>query len=689
MSGGIVLSNRSLRSIFLLAVVSAVLLPNLASTPATARAYSQKQLIEIAQGLVAQNSQDWHIDPTELRVAKVVATNDGLTTVRFTQTVSNVPVLNSLVAVTLLNDGTYLSHVRKISSSHGAFAPETEPSEVSKVALGAFGRHFKLAENSNSIVSAIAQIADPVLVDFVKGNPQLVWQVKIQNFNHPELVSSVFVGDESAKALAIRRMSQAFDTFPLPYVCDLQKTKPTARFAADVSSKRIGNLVRKYIGKSPEYPLCENSDPARITKSSARSVKAITQTVNYFRNKIGVDIAAEQYLGNIAPYANFGKNLDAKVYCTKYPKSKYCVASISGYTNVCAYDPQDRSVECPLENAFWVPWTSTECHSGVCSGIFFGAGFDKANDVVAHELAHGVTGSDAFPTGLCDTCDAGAISEALSDFFGEAVDQLNAESNQAADPNWRMGEDINGGPFRNMAMVGSAKSCRTAFDWVPIKQIDDDWDSRCDSHTNLGPADRFAWLISNGGSQNGITVAPIGTAPWSANHTYQLCNTSGSNCTATVNMTRLAFQVLAKLDGNITYSDFGAAMNQACADLTNARKNPFPSSYCIQVRNALAATGITPLEFSNVTRVLTNTGMPTAISAQFGTSDSVVGSAVAMRIMFRPTGSQYWQTLDIENTNSSGIVNFSVTFPDTGTYRIATVPSESVGTYYSTSYTIN
>jgi hypothetical protein len=475
----------------------------------------------------------------------------------------------------------------------------------------------------------------------------------------------------------------------MPYVCDLQKTKPTARFAAYVSSKRIGKSVQKYIGRSSKYPLCENADPGRITKSSAVSVQAITETVNYFRNKIGVDIAGEQYLGNIAPYANFGKNLNAKTFCNKYPKSKYCVATISGYTNVCAYDSQSRDVECPLGNAFWVPWTTAECHSGVCSGIFFGAGYDKADDVVAHELAHGVTGSDAFPTGLCDTCDAGAISEALSDFFGEAVDQLNVRAKELPDVNWRVGEDIKGGPFRNMASVGTASPCRTTYAWVPIKQKDDTWDSKCDSHTNLGPANRFAWLVSNGGNQNGIDVTAIGTAPWSRNNVYQLCNSSGSNCTATVNMTRLAFQVMAKLNGNISYSDFGTALNQACIDLTNANKNPFPSSYCTSVRNALAATGITSLQISNVTRVFNYTGAPTSISAQFGTASSIVGTAVPMQLQFRATGSQDWRALATETTNSSGIVNFSATFPSSGAYRIATVPSESVGTFTSSSYTIN
>ena len=689
MSGGFVVLYRSRLIVCWLALVGVAILPNLATTSASATTYSTQQLVQLAKSYVKQNSAQWQIDIGQLQVAKVIATDDGLTTIRFKQTVSDVPVLNSLVAVTLLSDGSYLSHVSKLSSSQEVSPLHTTARSASELAVTAFVNQNRTSNDSSSVVSAHSVIADPALVDFVHGAAQRVWQVKIQNSDHPELASSVFIDDKTSRPLAIRKMSRPFGAFPMPYVCDLQRTKPSSHFAADVSTKRIGNLNRKYIGRTNSYPLCEKSDRARVTSSSAPAIKAITETVNYFRDKVGLDIAAEQYLGNIAPYANFGKNVDAKSYCNRYPKSKYCVATISGYTNVCAYDSQSHKVECPLENAFWVPWQTSECHSGVCSGIFFGKGFDQANDVVAHELAHGVTGSDAFPGGLCDSCDAGSVSEALSDYFGEAVDQLNPSSNEAVDADWKMGEDIKGGPFRNMAMVGNTESCMTAYDWVPIKQIDSTWNSRCDSHTNLGPADRFAWLISNGGAQNGIEVSSIGTAPWNSNHDYQLCNKSGSNCTATVNMTRLAFQVLAKLDGNISYTEFGNALNQACTDLTSAKKDPFPSSYCNEVRNALAATGIDALRITNLTRVFNYTGTPVTISAKFGTSDSIAGSAVPMRLQFQPTGTQSWQSLDTEDTDSSGTVNFSVTFPDSGSYRVSTVPSASVGTYQSSAYTIN
>ena len=85
-------------------------------------------------------------------------------------------------------------------------------------------------------------------------------------------------------------------------------------------------------------------------------------------------------------------------------------------------------------NAFW--------HSGV-KMMFFGTAIDFAGalDVVAHELSHGITNSESNLTGGYQT---GAINEALSDIFGEAVEHYSTGSND-----WLMGKDT-GYIIRNM-----------------------------------------------------------------------------------------------------------------------------------------------------------------------------------------------------------------------------------------------
>ena len=648
----------------------------------SAKSYSQSELISMADNILRINANSWNLRPQQLTVNRVFQTNDGLTTIRYVQNINNVPVMNSFVSVTLTDDGEYISHVAAVSEVTHLSAPK--PSFAIAKFLTQTSAAFQLKSQSlkSQLGSAKLLLADPELTDFKFSQPSLIWRVPMYVQGNPLAAKQLFLSAATGRVLRTQSLIHNLTKRPMPYVCDLQKTKPSSKFKRFVNSGRIGNLTRNYIGRTAEYPLCELSDPARLKIATSSAITSINETVEYFQNQIGVDISAEKYLGNIAPFANFGKDFNARTYCNRNPNSKYCVPTISGHTNVCAYDQYYKDVECPMENAFWVPWSSDQCHSGACSGMFFGRGFDKADDVVAHELAHGVTTSDAFLEGLCDSCEATAISEALSDFFGEAVDQLNAVRGEKPDANWGVGEDISGGPFRNLAMTGTSKVCRSNPAWSPIRQIDDLWDGTCDSHTNLGPADRFAWLISNGGIQNGITVTPIGTAPWDSKGNYQLCDKTGSNCTAITNMTRLAYRALPYLNGNSNYAAFGSALNQACKDLTKAKQKPFSLDYCFQVSAALAATGITPLKVTDVTRINAFSSLPQSITAKFGTPTSV-GSGVSLRVQFKALGSSSWQTLTSSLTNNLGQATFTVTFPSTGSYRVATVASDSVGTYTS------
>lgn len=644
---------------------------------------SDSELTARAEQVLRANSTDWNIGGKQFSVTRTYPSIDGLVTIRFQQLVDNIPVLNSFLSVTLTQDGNYLSHVAKLSKLRQAPKTKTSQYQANLIAAKQFARTSQI--QLPNVVTGIPRLylLDPELIDAKLKRPTLAWQSHVHQAGNPLSSALLTFADGSGQVIANRSQVRSFSNGPIVYICDLQKSKPSSRFSQLISTKRIGSYFYKYIGKSAAYPLCEENDPGRIKSATASSVTSMVETVNYFRNQIGVDISDEKYLGNIAPYANFGKNLNARTYCNRYPKSKYCIPTISGHTNVCSYDSYYRDVECPMNNAYWVPWTSDECRSGACSAMFFGKGFDKADDVVAHELTHGVSSGEAFLGGLCSNCDADAISEAISDFFGEAVDQFNVRKGELPDPDWNMGEDIDGNPVRNMAMVGKFEPCGGDSGWTPIKQIDDLWNTNCDSHTNLGPADRFAWLVSNGGVQNGISISPIGTAPWSPSGKYELCNKTGSNCTALVNMTRLAFRTLPYLTGNTSYSEFGVAVNQACQDLLSAKKQPFQAAYCAQVKNALVATGISTLQISNVTRVNVLTNSSQNISARFGNPTGVASSGVNLNLQFRPTGRTTWQNLASATTDDVGVANFQVTFPSQGSYRVTTVPSGNVGTYSS------
>ena len=68
-------------------------------------------------------------------------------------------------------------------------------------------------------------------------------------------------------------------------------------------------------------------------------------------------------------------------------------------------------------------------------------GYPLADDVVGHELTHGVT---QYTSNLFYYYQSGAINESLSDVFGEFVDQTNGRGNDSAGVKWLMGEDVAG-----------------------------------------------------------------------------------------------------------------------------------------------------------------------------------------------------------------------------------------------------
>ncbi|MEM6161848.1 M4 family metallopeptidase [Erwinia sp. P6884] len=105
------------------------------------------------------------------------------------------------------------------------------------------------------------------------------------------------------------------------------------------------------------------------------------------------------------------------------------------------------------QNAFW---NGQQMVFGDGDGEIFNR-FTIALDIIAHELAHGVTETEA---GLIYFEQAGALNESLSDVFGSLVKQFHLK--QTADrADWIIGEGllaegINGKGLRSMSAPGTA-----------------------------------------------------------------------------------------------------------------------------------------------------------------------------------------------------------------------------------------
>jgi bacillolysin len=219
------------------------------------------------------------------------------------------------------------------------------------------------------------------------------------------------------------------------------------------------------------------------------------------------------------------------------------------------YCPNGES--CPYQNAFW---------DGI--QMTYGATFASADDVVAHELTHGVTEKTA---GLFYYFQSGAINESLSDVFGELVD-LSYAGPGGDDPTtkWLMGEDLSIGAIRSMSNPGlygdpDKMTSSNYNNGLYLGQISDNGGV----HSNSGVNNKAVSLMVDGGVFNGYTVGAIDADKVGKVYYYALSNylLSGSD-----------------------YLDLGLSLNAACSQLLSAGLDGFVTTDCQSVKNAVLAT---------------------------------------------------------------------------------------------------
>ncbi|MCU1391669.1 MAG: putative thermolysin family peptidase [Ilumatobacteraceae bacterium] len=161
------------------------------------------------------------------------------------------------------------------------------------------------------------------------------------------------------------------------------------------------------------------------------------------------------------------------------------------------------SSHCPYGNAFW---------NG--SQMVYGQGYANADDVVGHELTHGVT---QYTSGLLYYGASGALNESMSDVMGEFIDQVNVGPNDTPANKWLLGEDLVIGAIRSM----KDPTVYSDPDRVQSPLYVDDTSDNHDVHTNSGVNNKADFLITDGGSFNGQTITGLGL-PKAAAIYYQL-----------------------------------------------------------------------------------------------------------------------------------------------------------------------
>lgn len=167
------------------------------------------------------------------------------------------------------------------------------------------------------------------------------------------------------------------------------------------------------------------------------------------------------------------------------------------------------------ENAFW---------NG--AQMVYGAGFASADDVVGHELTHGVTENESR---LFYFWQSGAINESFSDVWGEFVDLSNGKGTDTSGTRWQIGEDLPAsiGVIRNMAdptIYGDP-------DKITSPNYYTGTGDNGGVHINSGVNNKAAYLMVDGATFNGKTVTGLGITKTAKIYYYAQANllVSGSD----------------------------------------------------------------------------------------------------------------------------------------------------------------
>jgi bacillolysin len=208
-------------------------------------------------------------------------------------------------------------------------------------------------------------------------------------------------------------------------------------------------------------------------------------------------------------------------------------------------------VTCPYPNANWDGKQMT-----------YGDSYASADDVVGHELAHGVT---QFSSNLYYYFQAGAINESMSDVFGELIDLTDGRGDDSADVRWLLGEDLPIGAIRDMKEpANSGQPDRTGS---PLYVTDPSLADVGGVHSNSGVSNKASYLMVDGDTFNGYTIQSLG-------------------------ITRTAQIYYAANNGLLTsgsdYQDLGDALRQACTSLVG--QHGITAANCVEVDEVVKAT---------------------------------------------------------------------------------------------------
>ena len=443
-------------------------------------------------------------DPSRELTLMQQQTLEGRSFVRYQQQYQGIPVLAGELIVQVGRGNTIVSASGEVLPNLSLdTTPRITAEQALQSALTTIERTYGVASSEVSATTPELWIFNPALL----GGPglrrdTLVWRMELRGESDIAVFRELVLVDAQLGhvALHFNQIAHGLDR----RVCDHQgrldsNDDPNDNCASDAQA------VRRE-GQGPTG----NADIDLAYDYSG-------DTYNYFRNSFGRD-----------SIDNKGMKLISLV--------RYC--------------PNDVG-SCPFANAFW---------NGV--QMTYGVGYAAADDVVGHELTHGVV---EFTAGLFYYYQSGALNESLADVFGELMDLGNGKGNDGAAQRWLIGEDLPIGAIRDMKnppAFGDPDRMNS-----PNYTADVDETDSGGVHQNSGVNNKAAFLMTDGGTFNGQTITGLGPAK----------------------VGQIYYRVLSTmLTSASDYQDLGTALPVACESLIN--QHGITKADCNEVRKVVTAT---------------------------------------------------------------------------------------------------
>jgi bacillolysin len=481
----------------------------------------------------------------ELKAIETDQPGEGRLTVRYQQTYQGVPVIGGELIVNTNESGDLYSINGEVDSDLSLDTqPAVDAEQARQTALQAVAKWYQVAPEDLTASEPELWVFDESLLKGSVRPAELVWRMEVTPVEIGLPVRELVLVDAERGNISLHfnQVDTAWNvalrsTEGAPTPASVQATRdatgsesPAFNSAALVIGAPVVNTYTAISTSSlPGTFLCSQSQPNCTGGGNSRA-----------------DAVHKYTLGTYNFYAaQFGRD--------SLDNNGMAIVSTVDYC------PLDST--CPYNNA---NWTGTQIVYGNA------AGWSLADDVVAHELTHGVT---QYESNLFYYYQSGAINESFSDLWGEYYDQTNSQGTDSPGAKWQIGEDVSGlGPLRSMINPPSL------FDPDKMSSVyyyhgEDDSGG---VHANSGVNNKAVFLMVDGGTFNNKTVTALGWEKTAA--IYYEANTN-------------------LLTSGADYSDLYYAIQQACSNLIGQKG--ITSANCVEVKDAIDAVEMNSQPSSN------------------------------------------------------------------------------------------